>query len=109
MTQTANRRGKTGRGNQHREKSTQAVAHGCPARTVDGRLDMARRTSARLQVFDCFLCPLVFREEVQGMAGEKRVVRFSAAGVHVPLQVKAERAARFPRRVGQGSRKRAAK
>jgi hypothetical protein len=31
------------------------------------------------------LCPLVFREEVEGMTGEKRVVRISIAGVHVLL------------------------
>ena len=36
---------------------------------------MTRRASVRLQVFDGFLCPLVFREEVEGMTGEKRVVR----------------------------------
>jgi hypothetical protein len=50
---------------------------------------------------------LVFNEEVDSMTGEKRVVR--VAGLHVLLQAKPERAAIFPRSVGQGSRKRAAK
>ena len=70
---------------------------------------MARRASVRLQVFDGFLCPLVFREDVEGMTGEQRIVRVGVAGLNVLLQTKPERAAIFPRRVSQGSRKRAAK
>jgi hypothetical protein len=70
---------------------------------------MTRRASVRLQVFDGFLCPLVFSEEVEGMTGEKRIVRVGVPSLHVLLQAKPERAAIFPRSVGQGSRKRAAK
>ena len=70
---------------------------------------MTRRASVRLQVFDGFLCPLVFREEVEGMTGEKRVARVGVPSLHVLLQAKPERAALLPEHVSQGLRKCAAK
>ena len=54
---------------------------------------MTRRASVRLQVFDGFLCPLVFREEVESMTGKKCVVGVAVPSLDVLLQAKPQREA----------------
>jgi hypothetical protein len=58
---------------------------------------------------DGFLCPLVFRDEVEGATGEKRIVRLGIIGLNALLQAEPERAALFAGHVGEGSPKRGAK
>ena len=69
---------------------------------------MTRRASVRLQVFDGFLCPLVFREEVEGMTGEKRVARVGVPSLHALLHSKPQRAALLLVHISEGFRKCAA-
>src|SRR5260221_9411210 len=65
--------------------------------------------AARLQVFDGVLRPPVLDEQVQGMTGEKRVVRVRVANIRVLLQAKLQRTTLVPEAIGEGFAKRPAK
>jgi hypothetical protein len=63
--------------------------------------------ATRLQVFDAVLRPLVLDQQVQGMTGEKRVVRVGITDIRV--QAKLQRTALFAEAIGEGFAKRPAK
>ena len=67
------------------------------------------RVAARLQVFDGVLRPPVLDEQVQGMTGEKRVVRVGVTDIRVLLQAKLQRTTLVPEAIGEGLAKRPAK
>src|SRR5260221_3715098 len=67
------------------------------------------RRGPRVQVLDGVLRPPVLDEQVQGMTGEKRVVRVGVIDISVLLQAKLQRTTLVPEAIGEGLAKRRAK